>query len=212
MHTHAHMHTHEYTHLCTHMHTHSCTYAYTWTHTHTNTSFSPGQPFSQTEWKDICNYKVLSKNWNYQANWCEYKLVVTLEDGFGSFFFKILKNNFLKVFKFCQMVVVHTFNSSTQDAEAGGSLNLRPVWTTEWAPGQPNLHRETLSQNKQTNKKFFNCLRVCLCTACVQVRGGDRSSATAVTDDCEQPCRTPNFSLLQKKQVLLTAEPSLQPQ
>jgi hypothetical protein len=39
----------------------------------------------------------------------------------------------------------------------GGFLSLRPAWSTEWVPGQPGLHRETLSQktkqtNKQTNK------------------------------------------------------------
>jgi hypothetical protein len=30
---------------------------------------------------------------------------------------------------------------------------LRPAWSTEWVPGQPGLHRETLSWNKQTNKQ-----------------------------------------------------------
>ena len=34
-------------------------------------------------------------------------------------------------------------------AEAGGSLSLRPAWST--VPGQPELHRETLAR-KQTNK------------------------------------------------------------
>jgi hypothetical protein len=28
-------------------------------------------------------------------------------------------------------VVVHTFNPSTQEAEAGGFLSLRPAWSTE---------------------------------------------------------------------------------
>ena len=40
--------------------------------------------------------------------------------------------------------VAHTFNPSTQEAQAGGSLNLRPVWSTQQVPGQPGLHRETL--------------------------------------------------------------------
>jgi hypothetical protein len=30
------------------------------------------------------------------------------------------------------------------EAEAGGSLSSRPVWSTEESPGQPGLHRETL--------------------------------------------------------------------
>jgi ABC-type phosphate/phosphonate transport system substrate-binding protein len=61
-------------------------------------------------------------------------------------------------------VVVHAFNPSTWEAEAGRALSLRPVWTTELVPGQPGLHRKTLPQktkmkqiinktNKQTNKQ-----------------------------------------------------------
>jgi hypothetical protein len=52
--------------------------------------------------------------------------------------------------------VVHAFNPSAWEAEAGGFLSSRPAWSTKWVPGQPGLHRETLSQNqknKQTNKK-----------------------------------------------------------
>jgi hypothetical protein len=48
---------------------------------------------------------------------------------------------------------MHAFNSSTWKAEAGGFLSSRPAWSTEGVPGQPGLHRETLSQNKQTNKQ-----------------------------------------------------------
>jgi hypothetical protein len=51
-----------------------------------------------------------------------------------------------------QGVVAHTFNPSTQEAEAGGFLSSRPAWSTEWVPGQPGLYRETLSQ-KHNNKK-----------------------------------------------------------
>jgi hypothetical protein len=50
-------------------------------------------------------------------------------------------------------MVAHTFNPSTQEAEAGGFLSSRPAWSTEWVPGQPGLHRETLSRkNKKQNK------------------------------------------------------------
>jgi hypothetical protein len=44
-------------------------------------------------------------------------------------------------------VVLATFNPSTQkaEAEAGGSLSSRTAQTTEQVPGQPGLHRETLS-------------------------------------------------------------------
>jgi hypothetical protein len=43
-------------------------------------------------------------------------------------------------------VVVHAFNPSTREAEAGGFLSSRPAWSTEWVPGQPGLYRETLSR------------------------------------------------------------------
>jgi hypothetical protein len=49
-------------------------------------------------------------------------------------------------------VVAHTFNPSTWEAEAGGFLSSRPAWSTKRVPGQPGLHRETLSQNKNKNK------------------------------------------------------------
>jgi hypothetical protein len=34
-------------------------------------------------------------------------------------------------FEESQTVVAHTFNPSTWEAEAGGSLSLRPAWSTE---------------------------------------------------------------------------------
>jgi hypothetical protein len=58
-------------------------------------------------------------------------------------------------------VVAHAFNPSTWEAEAGGFLSSRPAWSTEWVPGQPELHRETLfrktkpkpNQTEQTKPK-----------------------------------------------------------
>jgi hypothetical protein len=46
-------------------------------------------------------------------------------------------------------VVAHAFNPSTWEAEAGEFLSSRPAWSTEWVPGQPGLHRETLSRKKK---------------------------------------------------------------
>jgi hypothetical protein len=72
----------------------------------------------------------------------------------------------LKTVAASRAVVAHASSPSTQEAEAGGFLSLRPAWSTEWVPGQPGLHRETLSwknkTNKQTNKK--DCSSDLLCT------------------------------------------------
>jgi hypothetical protein len=50
-------------------------------------------------------------------------------------------------------MVVHSFNPSTQEAEAGRFPSLRPVWSTKWVPGQPGLYREALSRKTKTNKQ-----------------------------------------------------------
>jgi hypothetical protein len=55
-------------------------------------------------------------------------------------------------------MVVHSFNPSTREAEAGGFLSSRPAWSTKWVPGQPGLHRETLSQKKKKKKKLTHFL------------------------------------------------------
>jgi hypothetical protein len=55
-------------------------------------------------------------------------------------------------------MVAHTFHPSTWEAEAGGFLSSRPAWSTEWVPGPPGLHRETLSQKTKTKNKKRNSL------------------------------------------------------
>ena len=53
----------------------------------------------------------------------------------------------------CQVVVVHAFNPSAQEAQTGGSVSFRPDWSTEQVLGQvPKLHREILSQKTKQNK------------------------------------------------------------
>jgi hypothetical protein len=52
-------------------------------------------------------------------------------------------------------MVVHAFNPSTREPEAGGYLSSRPAWSTKRVPGQPELHRETLSQKIKKKKKSF---------------------------------------------------------
>jgi hypothetical protein len=49
-------------------------------------------------------------------------------------------------------VVVHNFNPSTGEVEAGRSLSSRPAWSIEQVPGQPRLHRKTLSPKTKQNK------------------------------------------------------------
>jgi hypothetical protein len=55
-----------------------------------------------------------------------------------------------------QAMVAHAFNSNTLEAETGGSLSSRAAWYTKWLPGQPGLHRETLSQKAEQNKANQN--------------------------------------------------------
>jgi hypothetical protein len=50
-------------------------------------------------------------------------------------------------------VVAHAFNPSTWEAEAGRFLSSRPAWSTGRVPGQPGLHRETLSRKTKKKKK-----------------------------------------------------------
>jgi hypothetical protein len=44
--------------------------------------------------------------------------------------------------------VAHAFSPSTREAEAEADEfpSSRSAWSTEWVPGQPGLHRETLSR------------------------------------------------------------------
>jgi hypothetical protein len=50
-------------------------------------------------------------------------------------------------------VVAHAFNPSTWEAEAGRFLSSSPAWSTKLVPGQPGLHRETLSQKNKNSKQ-----------------------------------------------------------
>jgi hypothetical protein len=58
-------------------------------------------------------------------------------------------------------MVVHAFNPSTQEVEAGRFLSSRPAWSTKWVPGQPGLYRETLTwkiknKNRKKNEDIMN--------------------------------------------------------
>jgi hypothetical protein len=49
--------------------------------------------------------------------------------------------------------MAHTFNPSTQEAEAGRFLSSRQAWSTNWVLEKPGLYRETLSQKQQQKQK-----------------------------------------------------------
>jgi hypothetical protein len=49
-------------------------------------------------------------------------------------------------------MVVHAFNPSTWEAEAGGFLSSRSAWSTV-SSRTAKVHRETLSQKKKKKKK-----------------------------------------------------------
>ena len=39
------------------------------------------------------------------------------------------------------LIVLNTFNPSTQEAETGAILSSRPAWSTEKVPGQPGIQK-----------------------------------------------------------------------
>ena len=49
--------------------------------------------------------------------------------------------------------MVHAFNPSTWESEAGRFLNSRPAWSTKLVPGQPGLYRETIPKKNNPQKK-----------------------------------------------------------
>ena len=61
-------------------------------------------------------------------------------------------------------MVVHACNPSTWKTEAGRFLSSRPAWSTEWVPGQPGLHRETLSRKAQIKKSLGEIVMQWWCT------------------------------------------------
>jgi hypothetical protein len=46
-------------------------------------------------------------------------------------------------------MVVHAFNPGTQEQRQVDLCGLRPAWSTDLVPGQPGLHRETLSYKRK---------------------------------------------------------------
>ena len=69
----------------------------------------------------------------------------------------ICQKYFFKKMEPCKPgVVAHTCNPINWEAEAGRFLRLRPSWSVERIPGQPELHRETMFW--KTKKKMELCM------------------------------------------------------
>jgi hypothetical protein len=110
------------------------------------------------------------------------------------------------------VMVAHSFNPSTWEAEAGGFLSLRPVWSTKWVPGQPELYRETLSRKKKNwqvkkNKaavifKDFPCKKDCWAVSLVKCHDPKvvtwilTSCATLTTNRSKSACMVHILSAL----------------
>jgi hypothetical protein len=69
--------------------------------------------------------------------------------------------------------VAHTFNPSTREAEAGGFLNSRPAWSTEWyQDSQSYTEKPCLKKQKTTTTTtkrnsiyiyIYICIYMCVC-------------------------------------------------
>lgn len=66
-------------------------------------------------------------------------------------------------------MMVHTSNASTLETEAGRSLNLRLVWSTERVSGPPGPQREILfgkTKNQKGRKSKVSALSQILVKVC----------------------------------------------
>lgn len=73
----------------------------------------------------------------HRANFYHQSLIKHLQ--IDLLFFNMPLSNFhlsIKIYHHCQEVLVHTFNPSTWEVEAGGSLNSMQSWSTEKVQGQ----------------------------------------------------------------------------
>jgi hypothetical protein len=64
------------------------------------------------------------------------------------------------------------FGPRPQEAEAGSSLSSKPAWSTKAVSGQPELHSESLFQNKAEKK----CSWVWWCTPLIPALGRHRQA------------------------------------
>lgn len=48
--------------------------------------------------------------------------------------------------------MAHAFNTSTQETEAGESLNWKPAWSVWQVPNQPGIYSETMPSKEKRKK------------------------------------------------------------
>jgi hypothetical protein len=53
----------------------------------------------------------------------------------------------------CWVVAAQAFNPTSLGSDTGRSLSLKPAWSTESVPGQPELHRETVWKKQKPKPK-----------------------------------------------------------
>jgi hypothetical protein len=103
----AHSHTHTHTHTHTHIHTH--------THTHTH---------ARTKVKHLEKLNLTTNSYTYIS----YIYLTKPAQSINRVSREGVK---IEKKKAKPGMVAHTFNPSTQEAEAGGFLSLRPAWSTK---------------------------------------------------------------------------------
>ena len=57
-------------------------------------------------------------------------------------------------------LVAHAFNNSTWEAKAARFVSSKPAWTSQWAPGQPGLHREACLGKRNLSPKKKNQMSI----------------------------------------------------
>lgn len=56
--------------------------------------------------------------------------------------------------------MVHTFDRSTPEAEADGTVSSRPDWSTKQGPGWPGLYRKTLCEYQGPGRDDFRLAKL----------------------------------------------------
>ena len=108
------------------------------------------------EWREF----KLERTWKLQPYWIAFIWCVTLaERRIITNHLWLLGDNMHTENTSQLLVVAHAFNPSTWEAEAGGFLSLRPVWSTKWVQDsqgyteKPCLEKPKPNQTKTKTKE-----------------------------------------------------------